>query len=78
MRVRDTRSRKVKDAGGDIIVFHLRRLQCRACGQIHTEAPDIIKKNKHFSASVINDCLQGRTSNINADNKTLYRWRRGK
>lgn len=78
MTVKDTRKRKVKDAEGNIYIFRLRRLQCVECHRIHIEAPDFIVKNKHYSKTVIDEYLSGKNTNIAADNKTLYLWRKGK
>lgn len=63
---------------GNSYIFHLRRLQCLKCGQVHTEIPDFIQKFKHYSKTVIDDYLNGTADNIAADNKTLYRWKKEK
>ena len=76
--MRDSRKRKVKDAEGNTYVFHLRRLKCEKCGQVHTEIPDFIIQFKHYSKIAIEDYLNGKSDTIAADNKTLYRWRKGK
>ena len=76
--VRDSRKRKVKDSDGNTYIFHLRRLKCIKCGEIHTEIPDFIQQFKHYSKTTIDDYLSGETESIVADNKTLYRWKKHK
>ena len=78
VKVRDSRKRKIKDAYGNVYVFRLRRLQCVNCGQVHTEVPDFIEKFKHFSKTTIDNNINGKIENVVADNKTLYRWKKGK
>ena len=78
VKVRDSRKRKVRDSDGNTYIFHLRRLKCINCGEVHTEIPDFIQQFKHYSKTTIKDYLSGKLEDIAADNKTLYRWRKDK
>lgn len=76
LKVRDSKNRNVKSADGSIYMFKLRRLQCENCGKLHTELPDFIQEYKRYSKITIEGYLNGKITEISADNKTLYRWRK--
>lgn len=76
MNVRDTRKRKVLDAGGKSYVFFLRRMICSCCGSLHIELPDCIAPNKHYSKSTIENTISGKIDYCAADSSTIRRWKK--
>lgn len=78
LMVRDSRKRLAKDSSGQIYIFRLRRLFCRSCNQLHLEIPDCLRPNKHYFSATIEGVKDGSIEYCSADNKTLYRWKKGK
>lgn len=76
LTVRDSRKRSVKNSDGERQIFALRRLYCPRCKQIHTEIPDCIIPNKHYSRATIEAVRSKEIDYCSADNKTIYRWRK--
>lgn len=74
LKVRDSKMRKVILSGGEVRIFHLRRLKCIQCGVLHVELPDLFVPHKHYSRNVIEMALVGSLSNCPAENSTIYRW----
>lgn len=63
------------DEEGEKYTFRLRRLYCEKCNKLHTEVPDFIEKNKHYSKNVIESVINGKCDYCAADNSTIYRWK---
>lgn len=75
MKVRDSRKRKVRDAGGEIYIFYLRRLICSSCSQIHLEIPDCIEPQKHYFKETIERVVNDKCDYFSGDDKTIWRWK---
>lgn len=76
LKVRDSKKRIVKDEDGVSYNFLLRRFVCCQCGKLHTELPDCIEKNKHYSKNVIDSVKSGVCNFCAADNSTIQRWKK--
>lgn len=76
LKVRDSKKRIVKDEDGMSYNFLLRRFVCCQCGKLHTELPDCIEKNKHYSKNVIDSVKSGVCNFCAADNSTIQRWKK--
>ena len=76
IKVRDSKKRIVKDEDGVSYNFLLRRFVCCQCGKLHTELPDCIEKNKHYSKNVIDSVKSGVCNFCAADNSTIQRWKK--
>lgn len=74
--MRDSKKRTVLDASGNSYEFRLRRLRCPKCGVTHTELPDFMAKNKHYSREAIESVLNGTCKDYAADDSTIRRWRK--
>lgn len=75
LKVRDSKKRIVKDEDGMSYNFLLRRFVCCQCGKLHTELPDCIEKNKHYSKNVIDSVKSCVCNFCAADNSTIQRWK---
>ncbi|TYZ24525.1 hypothetical protein FZ040_00300 [Selenomonas ruminis] len=50
---------------------------CPNCGHTHTELPDFIRPYKHYESSVIQEVVNGKSTDIcEADESTMKRWKR--
>lgn len=67
---RGSRRRKIQYYENDSEVILVRRFHCSSCGTNHTELPDILYENKHYSRSIIDDILNGEVDE--SDDITLY------
>ncbi len=67
---RGSRRRKIRYYENDCEVIRVRRFHCDNCGSNHTELPDILYQNKHYSRSIIDDVLSGAVTE--RDELTLY------
>ena len=74
--VRDSRRRIVKDSDGNSFPFNLRRLYCPICQELHTEIPDIMTANKHYSKKTIDLILTGECNYYAVDDSTVSRWKK--
>lgn len=70
-----SRSRKVRKSTGERITYIIRRLRCKSCERIHHELPDLLIPYKRYEAACLESGLsQGQSSDVAADESTLYRW----
>jgi len=76
LSVRDSKKRIVKDAAGQEYIFNLRRLYCPHCNKLHTEIPDFILPNKHYSKRTIENVLDGTCDYFSGDDRTITRWKK--
>lgn len=84
---RDSRLRTFLDADGERHFLRHRRLICRKCGRIHSELPDFIVPEKHYTADAILGVISGVESSVDgkwdlekedpacaAENSTISEW----
>lgn len=68
--------RKVIGSDGNSLILLVRRLKCPMCNHMHSELPDIIVPNKHYSSDTIRRVRSGDASICPADDSTMRRWRK--
>ena len=76
MTARSSYLRKLKDESGEEHLFRLRLLKCSDCGKCHAELPDCMLTFKHYSADVIENVKNGKTTCFPGDESTAYRWKK--
>jgi hypothetical protein len=70
-----SRSRKGRKPTGEQVTYIIRRLRCKGCQRVHHELPDLLVPYKRYEAECLESVLtQGQTSDVAADESTLYRW----
>lgn len=75
MIARDSKKRIVKDSSGQEYTFRLRRFYCKKCKRLHTEIPDCILPQKHYSRNTIESVLNGSCDYFAGDDRTIARWK---
>ena len=76
LKVRDSRKRKLMREDGSVQLFRLRRLQCKDCGAIHLEMPDIMVPYHRYDRESIEGAVSGSRNDCPADDATIYRWKK--
>ena len=79
MKARDSRLRRLLDADGKEYWLRHRRLCCKKCGKVHSEFPDFVMPEKHYSSYVIlEQCFSEFTEPgqgvCSAENATIHKW----
>ncbi|WP_245884693.1 DUF6431 domain-containing protein [Tumebacillus permanentifrigoris] len=70
-----SRRRIGRKSTGERITYMIRRLRCKGCERIHHELPDLLVPYKRYEAESFESALsQGQSSDVAADESTLYRW----
>lgn len=60
---------------GERVTYIIRRLRCMDCERIHHELPDLLLPYKRYETASLESVLsQGQSSDVAADESTLYRW----
>ncbi len=57
-------------------MFALRRLYCPQCKLLHTELPDFMIPNKHYTKAVIDGVRNNSIDYCAADDRTISRWKK--
>ena len=77
LKVIGSRKRKVRMSTEQIKILIIRRLRCVNCNRIHHELPDFLVPYKRYESAGIEQVVsESESSNLPADNATLYRLRK--
>lgn len=80
LKYRDRCMRSMKQEGGKICGFYIRRLFCMECHKYHRELPDCLIPYKHYSTEVVSGVLDDIVSVQDEDSEdypcemTMRRW----
>lgn len=74
LKVKDYRERQGWTKYGDKRRYLLRRLQCKSCGAIHIELPDILLPYKRYNTEAVESVLNGNDSDCVASITTMKLW----
>ena len=74
LKVKDYRERQGWTKYGEKRHYLLRCLQCKECGGIHIELPDILLPYKRYNTEAIESVLNGDDSDCVASIRTKKRW----
>lgn len=76
LKVLGSRKRGYIKETGERVVLVIRRLECKACGCIHHELPDILIPFKRYGSECLEAVVHEKACHsVPADESTIYRWK---